>query len=564
VDAGGLAPGALAQFVADDSGLVPWLFDWCENEAPRAGRLVRADGALREVEWRVKRLEQEGDERVICAVRDLTDERKHTAKLRTLAAAVGAMRDGVLLVDADGMIQFANAAAVRMLGYDAVSALVGQSARLLVPTDRVERVADSFPALLSDGWQGESLARHRSGRALPVQAAIAPIREGERSVGLVGLLVDLSERRVLEQRAAVSEKLATLGRLVAGAAHEINNPLTAVLANAQFALETTGRDHPSHEPLSVIAAEARRAGQIVKGMLSFARQRPVAQHSVALAALVADVLHLRRSYHQSLGIAVTLIGADAGATVHADADQLKQVLLNLVVNAEYALREAKTRQLRLTLGRSGTRCRLSVEDSGPGVPEAVRGQIFEPFFTTKPEGEGSGLGLSVSYGIVREHGGQIWVEDSALGGASFVLELAAVEDRAGGAVPAAAAATVVPHVRPSPRRVLLVDDEESIRATAQRILQRHGHDVDVAADGTAALLLLEAMEYDIVLCDLRMPNLSGAELYAELRRRGLARDAQFVVTTGDIADAQRFLGESQVPVLLKPFELTALLEAVER
>jgi CheY-like chemotaxis protein len=167
---------------------------------------------------------------------------------------------------------------------------------------------------------------------------------------------------------------------------------------------------------------------------------------------------------------------------------------------------------------------------------------------------------------VREHGGQIWVEDSALGGASFVLELAAVEDRAGGAVPAAPAATVAPNVRPSPRRVLLVDDEESIRATAQRILQRHGHDVDVAADGTAALLLLEAMEYDIVLCDLRMPNLSGAELYAELRRRGLARDAQFVVTTGDIADAdaQRFLGESQVPVLLKPFELTALLEAVER
>jgi two-component system NtrC family sensor kinase len=209
---------------------------------------------------------------------------------------------------------------------------------------------------------------------------------------------------------------------------------------------------------------------------------------------------------------------------------------------------------------------LSVEDSGLGVPEAVRGQIFEPFFTTKPEGEGSGLGLSVSYGIVREHGGQIWVEDSALGGASFVLELAAVEDRAGGAVPAAAAATVAPNARPSPRRVLLVDDEESIRATAQRILQRHGHDVDVAADGAAALLLLEAMEYDIVLCDLRMPNLSGAELYAELRRRGLARDAQFVVTTGDIADAdaQRFLGEGQVPVLIKAFELTALLEAVER
>ncbi len=562
----GLAGTALAGFVADADRLQRWLFDWCENDTPRSGRLVRADREVREVEWRVNRLEEGNDEQVICAVRDLTDELKQTAEQRTLAAAVGAMRDGVFLVDTEGTIQFANTAAVRMLGYETDAALVGKAMDLLVPEERSVAVATGLPAMLSEDWTGEGLARHASGRAIPVQAAIAPVREGDRTVGLVGLVVDLTERRSLEQRAAVSEKLATLGRLVAGAAHEINNPLTAILANAQFALEAAPAGQPAHDALAVIAAEARRAGQIVKGMLSFARQRPVAQRSLELRELADEVLRLRRGYHQSLGIAVTVTGGREGAPVHADPDQMKQVLLNLVVNAEYALRGSEARRLRLTVGRTGGSCRLSVEDSGPGVPAAVRGQIFEPFFTTKPEGEGSGLGLSVSYGIVHEHGGQIWVEDSALGGACFVIELPVAQATQGPPPPPATSAAEAPPGPPASRRVLLVDDEETIRSAAQRILRRYGHEVDVAADGSAALVLLEAMRYDVVLCDIRMPNLSGPELYGELRRRGMAHDSHFVVTTGDIADpdTQQFLSDSRLPVLLKPFELKSLLAVVER
>lgn len=259
---------------------------------------------------------------------------------------------------------------------------------------------------------------------------------------------------------------------------------------------------------------------------------------------------------------MTALG-DAEALVFGDTDQLKQVLLNLVVNAEHALRRAATRRLLVTLEEHGALRRVVVEDSGPGVPEELRGRIFEPFFTTKPEGEGSGLGLSVSYGIVKEHGGELWHEQPAGGGARFVIELPACREAALGAasLPATPAAALRTG---APQRVLLVEDEEALRSIGQRVLRRVGHAVDVAADGHAALALLEAGSYDVVLCDVRMPNLTGPELFAELERRGALRRMRFVATTGDIADpdTQAFPERSGVPVLLKPFQLTGLLEAV--
>ncbi len=560
VSAGGLTDAALATFAPDAPALQDWLFNWERNGTPRRGELERCDREVRKVEWRANRFAGD-DDRVICAVRDLTDELKQTAEMRTLAAAVHAMRDGVALVEPGGAIRFVNKAAATILGYDTAAEIVGQQVSMLMPESQIAALAPLLLTSRAEGWAGEGVALHSSGRPVPVQLAIAPIREDARTVGLVGVFVDLTERRSLEQRAAVSEKLATLGRLVAGAAHEINNPLTAVLAEAQLALLEIPDGHAARESLTIVATEARRAGQIVKSMLSFARQRPVEQRDFELRTVLDEVVRLRRSYWQSLGIDAVIEGEPAH--VRGDADQLKQVLLNLVVNAEYALRGAAERRLHLVASRRGRTCRITIDDSGPGVPESQRGQIFEPFFTTKPEGEGSGLGLSVSYGIVHEHGGEIWIETSPEGGARFVIELPA------GAAPRSSGAHGMPAPVEPPtaalhRRVLLVDDEEPIRSVAQRILRRHGHEVDVAADGSAALRLLEATRYDVVLCDIRMPNGSGPELYDELRRRGIAQRSRFVVTTGDVADpdTQRFLGESGLPVLLKPFELRALLEVV--
>ncbi len=563
VPSGALAQASIAGFAADAAELRTWLFSWDHNRSPRRGQLLRADRETREVEWRANRLDGD-DKRVLCAVRDLTDELKQTAELRTLEAAVRAMRDGVVLVDAEGMIRFVNEAAVRIHGYDTIGDLVGKPVDVLVPEEDVATVASLLPVMQSDGWVGEGRGRHRTGRALPIQLAVSPIRQGERTVGVVGVLADLTERRQLEQRAAVGEKLATLGRLVAGTAHEINNPLTAVLSNAQLALEMTPATESTRDLLEVIVNETRRAGQIVKGMLSFARQRPVDKRAFDLRQTVDEVLRLRRGYHQSLGIDVTVEVAERQAKAIADPDQLKQVLLNLVVNAEYAVRNAAARRLRLSVQRAGSGCRIVIEDSGPGVPEALRGKIFEPFFTTKPEGEGSGLGLSVSYGIVREHGGHIWVEDSDLGGARFVVELPAGRPSAQMlAIPEPTAAED-PAAPAASRRVLVVDDEEPIRSSARRILQRFGHEVDVAADGRAALLLLEAVAYDVIFCDIRMPNMGGAELYLELKRRGILPSARFIVTTGDIADpeTEQFLSENELPVLLKPFELKSIVSAI--
>ena len=529
--ASGLTGSALDRYVVGGDALVGRLFAATSADVPERGRLIRGDGEMREVEWRASPPEANGGH-VLCAVRDLTNELTAAAENHTLAAAVRYMRDGVVLISPYGSIEFVNTAAARIHGYASPADLIGRPVDVVVPPEQIEPFAALYGRIRTEGWAGEGRVRHRDGHGVPVQLAISPIHDEGRMLGVVAVIADLTERRAIEQRAAVGEKLATLGRLVAGTAHEINNPLAAILVNAQLALESA----PAGDirgTLDVIVNEARRAGKIVKGMLSFARQRPVTERVFDVRECVADVLHLRRGYHHSLGIEVAADLPAEEVAVFGDPDQMKQVLLNVVVNAEHALRGAAARWLRLRVTHGEGGCRISVEDSGGGVPADLRTRIFEPFFTTKPEGAGSGLGLSVSYGIVKEHGGQIWVESGETGGARFII-------------------------------ALLVDDEETIRSVAQRVLARVGHAVDVAPDGQAALALIQTARYDVILCDIRMPHMSGPELHAELQRRGVLQSTRFVVTTGDIADpeTQEFVDAAGAPVLLKPFELTALVNAV--
>lgn len=562
---GELAGAPLERFVPEAQALLEWLFDRSAGSATHRGRLRRADGQVRDVEWRVNQLEGEGDRRVICTVHDRTDELRETAALRTLAVAVGAMRDGVMLVDHEGIVRFVNQAAARMHGYGDPAELVGCSVGELVPAEFAAEFARLLPVMREDGWSGEAKARHRDGHVFPVQLAVSPIRLDDDHVSMVVLIADLTERRSIEQRALAADKLATLGRLVAGVAHEINNPLAAVLGNAQFALEAVRPGEPVREALEVIATETRRAARIVKDMLSFARQDRVEAQRFDLRNTVTQVLRLREGYHRGLGIRLRCELPAEEARVLGDPDQVQQVLLNLVVNAEQALRRVRVPRIRIALEQRGASWRLLVEDSGPGIPADLRIRVFEPFFTTKPEGEGTGLGLSVSYGIAREHGGSIWIQDSELGGAGLVLELPDSPGVVG------SAGRVAPQLQASlrasrrPMRILVVDDEAAIRTVAKRVLEGCGHRVQVAVDGQAAAALADAHGFDLILCDVRMPNLSGPELFARIQRRDLASPPRFVVMTGDIADVEthRFVTGSGVRVLLKPFELRDLVAAVD-
>jgi GAF domain-containing protein/ActR/RegA family two-component response regulator len=360
-------------------------------------------------------------------------------------------------------------------------------------------------------------------------------------------------------------KLSAVGQLVSGVAHELNNPLSVVIGYGQL---LKGKQLPPElrGPIDLMVAQGERMAKIVQGLLLFSRQRKPERTSVDLPAVIEQTVALRTTRLRLSGIRVVTEHAPEVPPAEGDVHQLQQIFLNLLLNAEHAI---------LTGGKGDTiRIRayprvqsdrrwvvVEFEDNGPGIAPDVMPRIFEPFFTTKKVGEGTGLGLSVSYGIVQQHGGRLTVE-SAPGRTVFTVELpttAAVE-------PGDSATPVPAGVYGFGRRALVVDDEPGMVELVTALLKDSGWQVEVASTGRSALERVRSTRFDVVLSDLRMPDGSGEDFYraAVLDQPGLAR--RFVFMTGDTANASpwQFVEEAQAPVLEKPFTADRLFAALER
>jgi two-component system NtrC family sensor kinase len=366
------------------------------------------------------------------------------------------------------------------------------------------------------------------------------------------------------QRLLQSEKLATMGSLLAGVAHELNNPLAIVMGQAALMQEAV-KEGPLVARATKIAGAAERCARIVRNFLSLARQRPTERGVVHLNLVAQEALELLAYELRTDGIELTLDLADGLPPLWADGHQLHQVLVNLLTNAHHAIRRlSSARGIRVTsmLDRKAARVRLTIADTGPGVPPDVRDKIFEPFFTTKPAGEGTGLGLSLCRGIVEDHGGTITLETAAGEGAVFVIELPP-SDRA---TPASAVETVGSAATVSPKRILVVDDEQDIGELLRDALSAAGHQVDVAVDGAAALEQLARQHYDLIVTDTKMPRVDGIALYQELGRRFPALRSRVVFITGDALDRAKreFLESTGAPFLLKPFDVAEARRLVQR
>ncbi|MBY8977781.1 PAS-domain containing protein [Rhodobacteraceae bacterium NNCM2] len=348
-----------------------------------------------------------------------------------------------------------------------------------------------------------------------------------------------------------SEKLSALGELLAGVAHELNNPLSVVVGHALMLQEEVA-DTGLLARIDKISSAAERCSRIVKTFLAMARQRPAKLELISLNSVIETAMDVAGYGLRSTGAAVTLELAGGLPQVMGDADQLAQVFANLIVNAEHELAgkgAAGAFSIRSRLARSGREVVVEVEDNGPGIPEAIRARIFEPFFTTKAIGEGTGIGLAFCHRIIDTHDGLISVRNKEGGGARFSIRLK-VADQAG---LAAGAAPDTPAQHHDNGRALVVDDDEDIAALISQILTADGYLVTVAHSAEAALAQLPG-KFDLILSDLNMPDINGREFLGIIQERWpmLARRVGFI--TGDTASEtiDSFLRATALPYLEKP------------
>lgn len=363
------------------------------------------------------------------------------------------------------------------------------------------------------------------------------------------------------------EKLSAIGEFVAGVTHELNNPLTAVLGFSEL-LQQTSVDDRQKRFIERIAHSARRCQKIVQSLLSFARQQQPERKPTSLNELVEAVMEIMAYEMRTSNIEVISDLDSNSPVILADGHQIQQVFLNVVNNARQAM-EANhgAGELRICSETMGGRVRVTFSDNGPGIsPENLK-KIFDPFFTTKEAGKGTGLGLSLCYGIIQEHGGTITARSKLGQGATFVVELPILAKSAA-AAEAQSRGDDSDATLPcgGDRSVLVVDDEEGILEFISEVLRADGYVVQTAGDGEAALRELRQHEFDVVLCDWKMPGMNGQQLYSRLSEENMEACRRFVFMTGDVINTrmEAFLKEQQRPCLAKPFSISQFRSAVAK
>lgn len=374
---------------------------------------------------------------------------------------------------------------------------------------------------------------------------------------------DRAERELRQQREALHqhEKLSALGMLLAGVAHELNNPLSVVLGQAVL-MEETSRDEAVRERAQRVRKAAERCAKIIKKFLAMARDEPAIRVTVDLGELIAEALNLLSFQLAAENIEVIEELAPELPPISGDPDQLNQVVVNLLMNAIQAM-EGSDRPKRLILRSARLSANqevlLEIADSGPGIPESMQKRIFDPFFTTKRIGSGSGIGLSLCHAIVTAHGGTISVQNGKEGGACFRVRLpAAARPKTG------LAALDFGDDGRQAGHVLVIDDEPEICDLLMEFLEQGGLSGEAAGDGRDALSRLLSKDFDAVICDLRVPGLDGPALFRSVQRLRPELAGRFVFATGDqLSDqSRRFLADSGRPCLEKPFMPEQVLRIV--
>ena len=468
--------------------------------------------------------------------------------------------DAVITLLEGGRIQEANDYAADLFG-EQPAALAGRLLEdFIVPDDRgVLRDA------LRTGFDGAptrvDVHLPRGGTVRRLEIALRQLPDARPAVVLM-IGRDVTTEVEMQARLVETERLAAVGELVAGVAHEVNNPLGSISAFAQLLLRDEGLTVEQRESLEIIHGETLRATQVVRDLLAFARRSAPRRAEVDLSQVVARALRLRGYQLASYDVVAHVSIPDDIPDVIGDARQLQQVVLNLITNALQAMPQGG--ELRVSASAGAGNVTLTISDTGTGIPESVRPHIFEPFFTTKEEGEGTGLGLSVSYGIIAAHGGTLSLSASSPEGTTFSLTLPAEVPEHVEVAPAGVLGGVA--VSRSPLqglRLLFVDDEAALRQSMEAFGRLRGISVVTAANGRQALTILERASFDAVVCDLRMPIMDGMTFHEALATRRPALASRTVFVTGDMVGGMRSWSHNPRSITLtKPFTFDQVEDAV--
>ena len=457
---------------------------------------------------------------------------------------VDAITQAICIVDERGIVRRANRVFADLVQLP-VTALPGRSWMSLLPpawaTVVSQALAEPGPHEIRSGTRDYTVSAVRM--------------EGAEDEAAVLSFEDHTEKRHLQDQLIQSEKMSAIGQLIAGIAHDLNNPLASVVGFSDFLAESGDVPPALAEPLRVIRQEAERAATIVKNLLSFARRQEGERLPQQLQPLLESVLALLRNEMMALKVETTLIVEPHIPDIEMNPNQIKQVFVNLLTNAAQAIASTgRGGHITVTAKRWLDGVAVSVADDGPGITDELLPRVFEPFFTTKTEGEGTGLGLSICQGIVKEHGGRITLESSVGVGATFTVELLS------GSRPQRPSQPVPVPATSGALRVLVVDDEPHILHYMRATLESWGHTVEVASDGTEAVERALVIPFDVIICDLRMPRLGGREMYHNLARQYPDIARKVIFATGDTVrgDTLQFLEQLGRPFLHKPFTLAEL------
>jgi two-component system NtrC family sensor kinase len=482
--------------------------------------------------------------------------------------------DPIVSIDPAGSVRIWNRAAERVFGYRREE-VAGRPLDLLWPAgDAGQRwIAEALDAKAARCQEWRLVG---AGDApVEVLVTLSPVLRADGALaGMSGIFRDLAARRLREEerdalrlRLMQSEKMTVMSELIGGVAHELNNPLTGLIGYAQLLLDAPC-DARVHRTLARIRDEATRCHRIVQNLLGFARDRHTDLRAVQVNEVLQATVELRAYAMRVDNIWVVKdLQADLPC-VEADPHQLQQVFMNLLANAHQALvATGKGGVVTIATRRRGKEVEVKIADNGPGIAAENLGRIFEPFFTTKAA-EGTGLGLALCKGIVEKHHGSIGVSSQPGVGTVFTLDLPAFGGAAAKAAIPVPSRSLLPEAVgvEQPRRVLVVDDEDTIREFLEEILLARGHQVATAANGMLALARIRAGHYDAVITDLRMPAMNGRELYEALVREYPALARRVIFATGDLVARQttEFLHSTGNPFLEKPFSVRSLVEALRR